>query len=45
MTVVVLMSIGDCSVPLGHEPGQLLGPREELEGPYDVRCANQLCKV
>ena len=45
MTVVVSMSIGDCCIPVGHAPGQLLGPREELEGPYDVKCANRLCSV
>ena len=45
MAVVVLMSIGDCSVPLEHGGGQLLGPKEELEGPYDAKCANRLCRV
>ena len=45
MTVVVLMSIGDCSVPLEHGGGQLLGPMEELEGSYDVKSANRLCSV
>ena len=39
------MSIGDCSVPLEHGGGQLLGPRDELEGPYDVKCANPLGSV
>ena len=45
MAVVVLMSIGDCFFPSEHRPGQLLGPTEELEGPYDVKCANRLCSV
>ena len=39
------MSIGDCSVPLEHGGGQFLGPRDGLDGPYDVKCANRLCSV
>ena len=45
MAVVVLMSIGDCFIPVAHTPSQLSGPKEELEGPYDVKCANRLCGV
>ena len=39
------MSIGDCFVPVMHTPGQLSGPKEEFDGPYDVKCANRLCGV
>ena len=45
MAAVVLMSIGDCFIPVAHTPPQLSGPKEELEGPYDVKCANRLCGV
>ena len=34
----MLMSIGDCWLPEQLSP-HLLGPREELEGQYHVRCA------
>ena len=45
MAVLVMMSIGDCLLPVAHTPPQLSGPKEELEGPYDVKCANRLCGV
>ena len=39
------MSLGDCFVPVVHGTGQLLGPKEELDSPYDVKRANRLCGV
>ena len=36
MAAVVLMSIGDCLLPELQMPLQLLGPREELEGQYNI---------
>ena len=45
MAAQVLMFIGDCFLPLAHTPPQFAGPKEELEGPYDAKCANWLCGV
>ena len=45
MAVLVLMSIGDCFVPVAQVPDQLLGPKKELEGPCYVKRANPLCGV
>ena len=42
MAVVVLMSIGDCLLPEPQLPPQLLGPREELRGQWNVRSAKRL---